>query len=168
MCRQHRCSEQGSACLRRADSRMGACVTTLGCFCAWLICEKHGQFAAFGSGHAIVAYPIVSLFRVPSLYLSPAHGLSVICGLQRGTEDIAFQFYAPDGGQVGKYGDKPSVDVLSVVDEINPEYGSATLCPNPQHVLIHGPQTRSSCEVRPQSRACIHPTTSRSGRLGAR
>ncbi|KAM5538702.1 hypothetical protein V8D89_007731 [Ganoderma adspersum] len=59
--------------------------------------EWHGQFAAFGSGHAIVAYPI------------------------RGTEDIAFQFYAPDGGHEGKYGDKPSVDVPSIVDGINPE-----------------------------------------------
>ncbi|KAI1794869.1 FAD/NAD(P)-binding domain-containing protein [Ganoderma leucocontextum] len=59
--------------------------------------EWHGQFASFGSGHAIVAYPI------------------------HGAQDIAFQFYAPDGGHEGKYGDKPSVDVLSIVDGINPE-----------------------------------------------
>ncbi|PIL22837.1 hypothetical protein GSI_15532 [Ganoderma sinense ZZ0214-1] len=77
------------------------------------ITEWHGQFAAFGSGHAIVAYPI------------------------HGAEDIAFQFYAPDGGQEGKYGDKPSVDVPSIVDGINPEYGNALPSPNSQCSLTY-------------------------------
>ena len=47
-----------------------------------------------------------------------------LIGIQHGAEDVAFQFYAPDGGREGKYGDAPSVDVLSIVDGINPEYGN--------------------------------------------
>ena len=67
--------------------------------------------------------------RAPFLESCYRQLIDITRGLQRGTEDIAFQFYAPDGGHEGKYGDKPSVDVLSIVDGINPEYGNVTPSP---------------------------------------
>ncbi|KAI0360984.1 FAD/NAD-P-binding domain-containing protein [Trametes cingulata] len=52
--------------------------------------RDNGIIAVFGSGRAIVSYPIP------------------------GSDDLAFQWYGPDEGPEGQYGDAPSEDVYSV------------------------------------------------------
>ncbi|RPD57140.1 FAD/NAD(P)-binding domain-containing protein [Lentinus tigrinus ALCF2SS1-6] len=55
--------------------------------------KDHGIFTAFGSGRAIVAYPV------------------------HGTDDLAMQFYGPDDNE-GQYGDEPSVDMPEVTVQL--------------------------------------------------
>ncbi|KAH9933243.1 FAD/NAD(P)-binding domain-containing protein [Epithele typhae] len=59
-------------------------------------------FTAFGSGHAIIAYPM--------------------------TGKIAIQVYAPDDGRAGHFGDEPCVDLSGIADGIGEIFKPAIAC----------------------------------------
>ncbi|KAI0756303.1 FAD/NAD(P)-binding domain-containing protein [Daedaleopsis nitida] len=61
------------------------------------IWKDHAIFTCFGSGKAIVAYPV------------------------HNTDDLAMQFYGPDD-EDGKYGDEPSVSLSEVARELSPHF----------------------------------------------